>query len=165
VQGTAAAHSRAGAASTASADELRHHAPSSSSTISDRQVVCPAHSTDNDSSVASSDSPQRFSGGETDEGWSWSPRWQRRNNGCSRQCISMVVHRAASSYSLQASGDSTAARRSERSKTNVDRWRPPSQRDASRRPADPSLHRGRSVTLGAINAPITTTESMTSLRP
>jgi hypothetical protein len=44
----------------------------------------------------------------------------------------------ASLHSPQASADSTAVRRTERLKTNVDRWRPPTQRDARRRPAGPS---------------------------
>jgi hypothetical protein len=52
---------------------------------------------------------------------------------------------AASSHSSQASSDSTAVRRSERAKTNVDRWRPRTERDA-RRPAELSSSRKKRKT-------------------
>jgi hypothetical protein len=111
-------------------DELRHHAPLSSSVISDRPVVSPAHSTDDDSS----DIPHPASGGETDE----DARGAHDDSGAMADAVQSSSIDPASPHSPQASADSTAVRRSERSKTSVDRWRPPTQRDASRRPAGPS---------------------------
>jgi hypothetical protein len=113
-------------------DELRQHSPqsplslSSSSALPDRPDASPAHSTDDDSS----DSLHHCSGGETDG--------DAHGGGAMTAAAQSSSIEVASSHSPQASADSTAVRRSERSKTNVDRWRPPTQRDASRSPAGPS---------------------------
>jgi hypothetical protein len=118
-------------------DELRHHAPSSSSAISDRQVVSLALSTENDIS----DSPHRSSGGETDESAHGAQDNSIAMNDAADDASQSSSIEAASSHSPQALGDSTAVRRSERPKTSVDRWRPPTERDASRRRAEPSSSR------------------------
>jgi hypothetical protein len=123
-------------------NELRQHASLSSSAISDRPVLSPAHSTDEDSS----DRPHGSSGGETDEDGHRAHDGSVAMTDAADDSSQWSSIGAASSYCPQASGGSIAVRRSERSKTNVDRWRPPTQRDASSRPAEPSSSRKKRKT-------------------
>ena len=123
--------------------ELHQHARSSSASPAapsvDRGPPSPASSTDDDSSSVSStsDSPHRSSGGDTDED----------GHGPHNDTVPMTDDAddaAFSSPCQPASNDSTAVRRSERSKTNVERWSPPPQQDVPRRIAEPaSSHKKR----------------------
>jgi hypothetical protein len=116
-------------------DELRQHAPSSSSASAPQPSLSPAHSTDDDS--GSSDTSHSSSGGEMDEDC----------HGGHDGAVSMTdgADDASQSSSIEAASlstprtsvDSTVVRRSERSKTNVDRWRP-TQHDTNHRTADPA---------------------------
>ena len=114
--------------------ELHRHARSPSA---DRGPPSPAPSTDNDSASESStsDGPHRSSSGDTDED----------DHGPHNGTVAMTDNAEdASPYSSScppASNDSTAVRKSERSKTHVERWSPPTQQDVPRRTAEPTSSR------------------------
>ena len=119
-------------------DELRQRAPSptSSSTICPPQPISPAHSTEDDNS-SSSDSPCSSSSGEMSDDGDRAPDdiVAMSDDGDDGSLSSSIE--ADSSHDPPVSGDSTAVRRSERSKTNVNRWTPPPQQKATHRAADP----------------------------
>jgi hypothetical protein len=102
----------------------------------DQAPLCPTLSTDDDSSSSggssSSDSPRHSSGGETEVDG------HAAHDGPVTMVDGADDASQSSTSSQPASGDSSAVRRSERAKTNVERWRPATGFDAARRPADPS---------------------------
>lgn len=105
--------------------------------LSPAAPLSPASSTDDDNSSSSvsstSDSPHRSSGGETDDD-------------DHRPCTSPVAIADGEDdpSPSSSSSSSTTVRKSERQKTNVDRWCPPAQHDASCPTAEPtSLYRKR----------------------
>ena len=103
----------------------------------DRAPLSPAPSTDDDSSSGSStsDSPHRSSGGDTDED----------GFGLDDGPVAMTDDAddasPSSSSCPPAPNDSTAVRKSQRSKTHVERWSPPTKQDVPRRTAEPTSSR------------------------
>ena len=121
---------------------LQQRALPSSSPISHSQLVSPAVSTDDDdisSGSSSSDSPLRASDGEADED----------GHGAHDDAVAMTDDAddasKPSSCSLPSS-DSTAVRKSERSKNNVDRWKPTAEPDAPCQSAGPASSRKKRKT-------------------
>jgi hypothetical protein len=120
-------------------DELRQRAPSptSSSSICPQQPISPAHSTEDEDSGSSSDSAYRSGSGEmSDDGQRAPDTIVAMSDGEDDAPRSLSVE-ADSSQSPRTPGDSTAVRRSERSKANVDRWKPSPPQNATPRAPDP----------------------------
>ena len=121
--------------------ELHRHARSLSASpaalSADRGQLSPAPSTDGDSSSVSStsDSPHRFSGGDTDEDG------QGPHYGTVAMTDDANDTSPSPSSSPPAPNNSTVVRKSERSKSNVERWSPPTQQDVPRRFAEPASSR------------------------
>ena len=121
--------------------ELHHHAQSSSASpaalSADRGPPSPAPSTDDDSSGGSSTShsPHRSSSGDTDEDD------HIPHNGTVAMTDDADDPSPSSPSSPPAPNDSTAVRKSERSKTHVERWSPPTQQEVPRRIAKPTSSR------------------------
>ena len=101
--------------------------PSPAAPCAERRIVSLAPRTDDDSSSGSSvnDSPHRSSGSDTDED-------VREHH---QDVVAMTDDAADASASPNppASNDSSAVRKSERSKINVERWSPSIQQDRPRR--------------------------------
>ena len=117
--------------------EFHHRTPSPSpaAASADLTPLSPTPSTDSYSS--SSENPHRVGDGETDED----------GHGTNDSTVAMTDDASQSFVSCpRASDDSIAMRRSERSQTNVDRWTPSSQRNATTRIADPSSSRKKHKT-------------------
>ena len=116
----------------------------------DRAPLCPELRTDDDdsssasnSASSSNDSPLRSSGGETDEdGHEANDSTVPMTDG-EEEAAQLS---SSSPPGPPASENSTAVRRSERSRTNVHRWRPPTQRDAPCRTAEPTSSRKKRKT-------------------
>jgi hypothetical protein len=120
-------------------DELRQRAPrtTSSSTICPQQPISPAHSTEDDDSNSSSDSANSSGSEEmSDDGQRAPDSIVAMSDGEDDASQPSSVE-ADSSQSPRTPGDSTAVRRSERSKANVDRWKPSPPQNATPRAADP----------------------------
>ena len=115
--------------------QLDEHARSSSP--ADRMPRLPAPSTDDDDNSSTSsgngDSPHRSSGGETDDDDDDDHVPRTSTN-------ATVTAEGGDAAASSSSSSSTTVRKSERSKTNVDRWCPPAQHDAPPcRPTEQSL--------------------------
>ena len=127
--------------------ELHQHVRSLSASPAapraDRGPLSPAASTNDGSSSGSStsDTSHRSSGGDTDED----------GHGPHNDTVAMTDDAddtsASSSSSPPASNDSTAVRKSERSKTSIKRWSPSTQQEVPRRTAEPasSQHKKRRI--------------------